>query len=209
MKRFLIIFLACGTFMPKLFAQLDLSNELTIGQRCPDFYFACSLNTNKGSFHLSDFRHKLVILDFWETWCAPCVSALPHLDSLEKQFVGKIEILPITDQRKETVSALLNKNKYLKNLMLKFITDDTIMRLKYFPARLVPHEIWIDGNGIVLSITSGEEVTANNIQKFLNGKMPQLLQKKDIIEYDLHQPLLSGALKNYSVDKKNIVTVRV
>ena len=33
---------------------------------------------------LSDFKGKLLILDFWATWCAPCVAAIPKLENLQK-----------------------------------------------------------------------------------------------------------------------------
>jgi len=63
---------------------LSPAHALKPGDRAPVF----SARTLDGgtSISLSDYRGKVVYLDFWASWCAPCAAALPALDALRKEF---------------------------------------------------------------------------------------------------------------------------
>jgi thiol-disulfide isomerase/thioredoxin len=52
-----------------------------------------------GSFKLSDYKDKTVILDLWATWCGPCRAEIPHLIELDKEFGGKgVEVIGLTTE---------------------------------------------------------------------------------------------------------------
>jgi thiol-disulfide isomerase/thioredoxin len=71
-------------------------------QAAPDF----SLADLKGkSFHLADKRGKVVLIDFWATWCGPCRMAIPHLVELQKQYKSQgLEVVGVSlDQQGEAV----------------------------------------------------------------------------------------------------------
>src|SRR5436309_105083 len=51
------------------------------------------------SFHLSDYKDKVVVLDLWATWCGPCRAEIPHLVDLNKEYGGKgVEIIGLTTE---------------------------------------------------------------------------------------------------------------
>ncbi len=52
------------------------------GSRAPDFSF----ELNGSAARLSDLRGKVVVLNFWATWCAPCVEEVPSLDRLQQEI---------------------------------------------------------------------------------------------------------------------------
>lgn len=57
-----------------------------VGSQAPDF----SLKDINGKVvRLSDLRGKVVLLEFWATWCAPCKETIPDLIALDKQYIGK------------------------------------------------------------------------------------------------------------------------
>ena len=41
-------------------------------------------------------RGKLVLLDFWASWCAPCIVELPHLVDLQKRFQGRLQVIGVS-----------------------------------------------------------------------------------------------------------------
>lgn len=59
----------------------------------PDFNLP---TTDKKQLKLSDYKGKVVIIDFWATWCPPCRAGIPDLVELKDTYKGKVEIIGIS-----------------------------------------------------------------------------------------------------------------
>jgi thiol-disulfide isomerase/thioredoxin len=58
-----------------------------------------------GSFKLSDYKDKTVVLDLWATWCGPCRAEIPHLVELHKEYGGKgVEVIGLTTEDPNTTA---------------------------------------------------------------------------------------------------------
>lgn len=94
---------------------------------------------------------------------------------MQKQYGKKIQLLKITHQPKTLVLPFLEKFNKGKSSVIPVITDDKVFN-DLFPHIYIPHYVWLDQSGKVVAVTSGEQLTAENIDRFLStaniGNMP-------------------------------------
>lgn len=180
MKKLCILFVAFAA--AKAFAQKQIK-PLAVGDKCPDLILQSIINSPLKSAKLSSFKGKLVILDFMGTFCTTCINNLPLFDSLQKRFGNRMQIIPVTRQKKELVQNLLNR-KFMQGNSLPFVVEDRELSA-HFPHAYLPHEAWIDGNGIVKAITSEQYITAANIEAVVRGEKinwPTKIDRDDIAD---------------------------
>lgn len=94
------------TDIPKTLAQLEIKNMVY----APEFLFK---SIDEKEHKLSDFKGKWVLLDFWGTWCGPCVMETPYLVAAYDKLGGeKFEMISIsTDENIEIVEKFMKKKK--------------------------------------------------------------------------------------------------
>ena len=104
-------------------------------------------DVNQKNVNLVDYRGKLLILNFWATWCAPCKEEMPSLDNLQVNAdLNNLKIFPINiGQENLTKSESFFKDLNIKNLDIYF--DSKITLAKKFSLRGVPTTIFFNKEG--------------------------------------------------------------
>lgn len=64
-------------------------------------------------FYFSDLRNTVVVLNYWATWCPPCVAEMPELQSLYKKYGERVAFMLVTSEKPDVVKAFMDKNQYL------------------------------------------------------------------------------------------------
>ena len=102
---------------------------------------------NQKDINLDDFKGKLLILNFWATWCAPCREEMPSLDDLQSNTkLNNLKIFPINiGQEDISKSEFFFKELNIKNLDIYF--DAPITLAKKFSLRGVPTTILFNKEG--------------------------------------------------------------
>lgn len=72
------------------------------------------VNQSGKAFNFKDTRHKVVVLNFWATWCPPCIAEMPSLqESYNKfQYNNDIVFLFVSNDSKENIAKFMQKNKF-------------------------------------------------------------------------------------------------
>jgi thiol-disulfide isomerase/thioredoxin len=159
-------------------AQTTSTSPVAIGNEVPNLKFKNLLNSPYGTISMHDFHGKAIILDFWATWCQPCIAMMPKMQTFQDKFANSLQIISITKEPRETIETFLNKMSHTKPIHLLKVYSDSTTR-KYFPYKTLPHYVWIDKHLNVKAITSSEEINEENIRKLISGDSINLKVKTD------------------------------
>lgn len=112
-------------------------------------------------------KGKVVVLEFWATWCGPCVAAISHLNELADQLKDKpIQFISITDEDSETVESFL-KNRPIK-AWIGLDTNGSMF--KAYGVQGLPHTVVVDENGRIAAISYPTALNEQNLNDLLSGK---------------------------------------
>ena len=143
-----------------------------VGDAAPPLGVETLLNAPDGaSAEWDKLAGKVVVVEFWATWCGPCVSAIPHMNELATEFADKgVVFVSITDEPKETIDA------FTKRLAMKSWVglDPDGSASEAFAVHAIPRTIVVGKDGKVLADTYPTFVKAEHLEAALRGERPDL-----------------------------------
>lgn len=95
-------------------------------------------------YRISDFKGKTILLDFWETWCAPCISSMPALDQLMTDYNDDFVVLaisPLWSDSEEDVKRFIERNDY------QFVFVHSNELANALNIRGIPFKVYVDPKG--------------------------------------------------------------
>ncbi|MEN0110541.1 MAG: TlpA disulfide reductase family protein [Planctomycetota bacterium] len=121
-----------------------------IGSPAPPFELA---STDGETVRLADHRGKVVVLDFWATWCGPCVRAMPQIDALANEFAEDEVVVFGVNQGDplEEIEAFLDE----RDLSIAHLLDKDSTVGDSFGCDSIPMTVVIDAEGVIQSIHTG------------------------------------------------------
>lgn len=184
--KFFLTLLFSSIFSPG-FSQTPSKLTLKVGDTLPNIAVKNLLQPS-GKTNLSDLYSKGgLIVNFWATWCTPCIKEIKLLDSIASENPDRLSVLSVSYETEEIVKSHLNRSGSPKSANLIIAAADSLLH-GYFPHRSIPHNIWIDQNGVVKAITGSDEINRKNIRSFLNNQTSSLYQKDDDLSFDFTKP---------------------
>lgn len=128
-----------------------------------------------GEFNLADHRGKVVILDFWATWCAPCIRMLPGVNQLAEEYKNKEVVVVGINQDASAAFEKVRKFVSDKALTMPTVLDPGGTIGRSFGANKIPLTVIIDKDGVVRYVHTGFEQDArafyaDKVEKLLRGE---------------------------------------
>lgn len=112
---------------------------------------------------------KVVILEFWGSWCAPCVAGIPHLNELVSRYRRKaVQFIAVGHENPPKVAWFLKKHPIDAWVAL----DTDLSVYKAYSAFGIPHAVVVDQNGMVVAVLNPNNVTDAVIDAVLAGRVP-------------------------------------
>jgi peroxiredoxin len=123
---------------------------------------------------LSDYTGKVVLLDFWATWCTPCAAELPHLEALYRaRRDDGLVVLGVAMDGPESVAQV---TPFARRYELSFpvlLDEETRVVNLYNPKRVAPMTVLIDRRGLVARVRNGYNA---GDEKLIAADVAQLLR---------------------------------
>ncbi len=127
-------------------------------------------------FKLSEhLGSKIIVIDFWATWCKPCKKLLKRLNTIQKQYRGQVEVLAISI---DEASAFSTVESYIKARRFEFTVlfdaENKVARL-YNPTLKIPFTMVVDYQGNIVYVHTGyipgvESEIEDKIKNILSSK---------------------------------------
>jgi len=136
------------------------------GDKAPDF----SLKSVDGkTIKLSDYKGKVVIIDFWATWCGPCRRGIPDLVSIQKEFKNDLVIIGISLDAEKTIKDVPG---FVKSYDINYpiVYGDEKVVMAYGGIQSIPTAFVIDKKGNVVDRHIGlvsKDTYVNKIKELL------------------------------------------
>lgn len=129
-----------ATYPPYVTAKTLYADNDFRGKQAPEFSVEKWLTPGK-----VDTKGKVVLIDFWATWCGPCRALIPELNGYAKKYDGKLVVIGVSDEPEATVSAFMQKTPMNYNVAI----DTSKKMMKAIGVKGIPHCILISPDGVV------------------------------------------------------------
>jgi len=132
---------------------LDWLRPLEAGQPAPPFelpVLGAKGEPTGQHIDLASLRGKVVVLEFWATWCAPCRASLPHLDRMARGWGDSVAAIAVNLDDGPKARAMFTDQGW--RLTLTGSDDELAMR---YQVEMLPHLVVIDQTGVVRLVARG------------------------------------------------------
>lgn len=100
-------------------------------------------------FNFEETKGKVVLINFWATWCPPCIAEMPSLQKLYDDYNDKVEFIFISNESFKTINSFLKKNSYTFKVFKEATRSD------FFNVRGIPRTFLISKQGNVVIDKTG------------------------------------------------------
>ncbi len=157
-------------FLPLLNVNAQQSENYRIyktGDIVADFTFNKILNNPTSSSSLEHIKSELTVIDFFGTWCTPCIKALPHLNELQSKFKSKVKIILVSNEDEKRLTEFIAARKPFP---FPVVADNENKFIQLFQPPSYPYTIVMNREGKIIAVTDAASITETVLNKWLTQK---------------------------------------
>lgn len=131
-------------------APVDTAQDRLVGKPAPGQDL---LKLDGTPFRIADYRGKVLILDFWASWCGPCIQSMPRIHQISRQFTdaGVEAVFVNIEESEDRVRTLLERLELVPTVAL----DTEGSFAKQYAVQAIPQTVVIDRDGTILKVFVG------------------------------------------------------
>jgi thiol-disulfide isomerase/thioredoxin len=172
MQRLLVLFLACLLLSQTACTKPETPKKIAVAtEKSPAPDIAVTALSNGNLLKLSDLKGKVVLLNFWATWCPPCREEIPSMMKLNSLMAGKpfqMVAVSIDEGGKPAIETFFKETGF----SLPAYLDESGASSKTYGITGVPESFIIDKQGVLVKkIIGGAPWNSPEIVAFLEGLM--------------------------------------
>ncbi len=151
---------------------------------------------------LRDYKtKKLIILDFWATWCSSCIAAFPGLYKLQDEMVDQVKVLSVTYQDRAAIEKFIGNSEFIQSNGLaktfSSIVGDKVLR-NYFEMDGIPFTVCIDNRGVVRALSMPSELNRAALRQMIQDPHAVPVAAKVLVfNRPLLQPYYDNKIQDY------------
>lgn len=136
----------------------------------PNFNAPIILNHPSNTGNFATLSADITIIDFFGTWCAPCIKAIPHLNQLKAKYNNKLAIVLISTEDEIQLVNFLKKNSAIQFPI--FVDKNEIISQQFMPPSY-PYSVILNKSGRILSLTNATDIKEDSIAYWLSEQVQQ------------------------------------
>lgn len=139
-------------------------SKLSLGETAPDLAAQKILNHSAAQSGLRGLQSKLTIVDFFGTWCVPCLRALPKLTKLKAQYGNDLNVVLVSNESEAQLQKFIRSRQ---GFAFPVVADEGSTWNAVFQPPSLPYTVILGRKGNILAVTEAEDITPEAVQQWL------------------------------------------
>lgn len=136
-----------------------------IGKHCPSFTLENLENPEIKNISLASLKGRFFIIDFFSLGCSSCFASFPNVNTISNRFKDSLSIFVVGYKFGNVKQVFADYAKQFSLGLQSFYSKSIFEQYRILG---VPYVVWVDDRGVVVAVSSSEDITEDNVRRFIS-----------------------------------------